>query len=179
MSPHAIAAIRLLLFTGALLSEILTLKWDHVDFEDACLRLPDSKSGAKVIHLNPPALEVLKSLPVIEGNPYAIPGQRNGRHLVNLEKPWHTVRSLAGLDDVRLHDLRHSFASFGAGAGLGLSMIGALLGHTQAATTQRYAHLATDPLKQATDLIGQRITDAMKGGDNDGAVVVDISKRQS
>jgi integrase len=174
-SPQAIAAVRLLVFTGARLSEILTLKWDHVDFEDTCLRLPDSKSGTKVIHLNTPALEVLKSLSMIEGNPYAIVGQRHGKHLVNLEKPWRKLRSIAGLDDVRLHDLRHSFASFGAGAGMGLPMIGALLGHTQAATTQRYAHLATDPLKQATDLIGQRITDAMQRRKKRSSKVADFS----
>jgi integrase len=175
-SPYIVAAIRLLVFTGARLSEILTLKWEHVDFEHSCLRLPDSKTGAKVIHLNPPALAVLASLPRLEGNPHVIPGERRGAHLVNLEKPWRRIRGRAGLDDVRLHDLRHSFASFGAGAGLGLPVIGALLGHTQAATTARYAHLAVDPLKQASDLIGSRITAAMASGTPDGVDVVRLKR---
>lgn len=163
-SPYVIAAVRLLILTGARLSEILTLRWEHVDFERACLRLPDSKTGAKDIYLSPPALELLASLPRIEGNPYVIPGGSEGRHLVNLEKPWRRIRASAGLAGVRLHDLRHSFASFGAGGGLSLPMIGALLGHTQAATTQRYAHLASDPLRQASELIGKRIAAAMDGG---------------
>jgi integrase len=172
-----VAAIRLLVFTGARRNEILTLKWEHVDFERACLRLPDSKTGAKTVHLNPPALELLTSLPRVEGNPYVIPGERAGAHLVNIEKPWRRIRARAGLEGVRLHDLRHSFASFGAGAGLGLPIIGALLGHTQAATTARYAHLAADPLKQANDLIGARIAAAMTGHGKDEAEVVSLRRR--
>jgi integrase len=92
-----------------------------------------------------------------------VPGERHGRHLVNLEKPWRKVREIAQLPDVRLHDLRHSFASIGAGAGLGLPVIGALLGHAQAATTARYAHLASDPLQQAADVIGERLTALLQG----------------
>lgn len=157
VSLYPLAAIRLLLLTGARLSEILTLRWEWVDRERACLRLPDSKTGAKEIHLNEPALLIIASLPRAVDNPFVIVGQRPGMHLVNLEKPWRCVRAQAGLDDVRLHDLRHSFASIGAGAGLGLPMIGALLGHTQAATTARYAHLAADPLKAANELIGQHL----------------------
>ncbi|MHC2017712.1 tyrosine-type recombinase/integrase [Methylobacterium sp. CM6247] len=157
VSPHPIAAIRLLLLTGARLGEILTLRWDYVDRERGCLALPDSKTGAKEIHLNEAALAVLDAVPRDLDNPYVIIGQRSGAHLVNLEKPWQRVRARAGLDEVRLHDLRHSFASIGAGAGLGLPMIGALLGHTQAATTARYAHLAVDPLRAANELIGRQI----------------------
>jgi integrase len=175
-SPYVIAAVRLLVFTGARLSEILTLQWDHVDFERTCLRLPDSKTGAKVIHLSAPALELLTSLPRIQGNPYVIPGQKAGAHLINLEKPWRAIRRQSGLDDVRLHDLRHSFASLGAGAGLGLPIIGALLGHTQAATTARYAHLATNPLKQANDLIGSRLAAAMAPGKRDTGDVVTLKR---
>lgn len=178
-SPYVVAAIRLLVFTGARLSEILALEWSHVDFERACLRLPESKTGAKVVYLNPPALELLASLPRLEGNPHVIPGERLGEHWVNLEKPWRRIRVRAGLDNVRLHDLRHSFASFGAGAGLGLPVIGALLGHTQAATTQRYAHLAADPLRQANDLIGSRLAAAMTGGTKASAEVVQIKAHHS
>ena len=157
-----IAAVRLLMFTGARLGEILNLEWSHVDFERSCLRLPESKTGAKVIHLNAPALEVLNGIER-DGSPWVIAGRDPDKPLVNLRKPWHRIRKAAGLDDVRLHDLRHSFASVGAAGGLSLPMIGALLGHTQAATTQRYAHLAADPLKQAADMIGERIRAAING----------------
>jgi integrase len=162
--PSVIAAIRLLLFTGARLSEILTVRWEHVNFEEHCLRLPDSKTGAKTIYLSPPALEVLNDLQRQDGNPYVIIGAKPGAHLINLRKPWHRIRTKAGLDNVRIHDLRHSFASMAVAGGLSLPVIGALLGHTQAATTQRYAHLAADPLKQAANLTGARITAAMNQG---------------
>ncbi len=161
--PPTVAAVRLLLFTGARLSEILTLRWEHVDFERACLRLPDSKTGSKTIHLNAPALAVLAGIERHEGNAHVIVGQKRGAHLVNLQKPWRAIRERAGMADLRVHDLRHSYASVGAGAGLGLPMIGALLGHRDAATTARYAHLADDPLRQANDAIGAWIEAAMKG----------------
>ncbi len=162
-SPSAVAAIRLLLFTGCRLSEILTLRWQEVDSERTCLRLADSKTGAKVVHLNAPALEVLAGLKREEGNPYVIAGPKQGAHLNDLETPWQRIREGAGLPEVRLHDLRHSFASVGAGARLGLVIIGKLLGHTQPATTARYSHLDADPLKQASEAIGQRIAAALKG----------------
>ncbi|MCZ6467356.1 MAG: tyrosine-type recombinase/integrase, partial [Alphaproteobacteria bacterium] len=160
--PSVIPAVRLLMFTGARLGEILNLEWSHVDFERSCLRLPESKTGAKVIHLNAPALEVLNGIER-DGSPWVIAGRDPNKPLVNLRKPWHRIRAKAGLEGVRLHDLRHSFASIGAAGGLSLPMIGALLGHTQAATTQRYAHLAADPLKQAADMIGERIRAAING----------------
>ena len=97
----------------------------------------------------------------MEGNRYVIVGAKPGAHLVNLSKPWYRIRAKAGLGDVRIHDLRHSFASMAAAGGLSLPIIGALLGHTQAATTQRYAHLAADPLKQAAHLTGKRIAEAL------------------
>ncbi|UVF21554.1 site-specific integrase [Microvirga terrae] len=165
-SPYVVAAIRLLVFTGARLTEILTLRWDHVDLERGVLNLADSKTGAKTVYLNAASRELLTALPHLDGNPFVIPGERQGKHLVNLEKPWRAIRQLAQLPDVRLHDLRHSFASIGAGAGLGLPVIGALLGHAQAATTARYAHLASDPLKQAADLIGGRLETAMRAGEH-------------
>jgi integrase len=168
VSPFAVAAIRLLVFTGARRNEILTLKWEHVDLERACLRLPDSKTGQKTVYLNAPALQLLAEVPRLADCPYVIVSALSGAHLVSLEKPWRRVRTRAGLDGVRLHDLRHSFASVAAGAGLGLPIIGALLGHTQAQTTARYAHLAADPLKQANDLIGARIANAMRGGGQGG-----------
>ncbi len=161
--PSVIAAIRLLIFTGARLGEILNLQWDQVDLERACLRLPESKTGAKVIHLSAPALEVLDGIDRQDGSPWVITGKVPLKPLVNLRKPWYRIRKKAGLEDVRLHDLRHSFASVGVAGGLSLPIIGALLGHSQPATTARYAHLAADPLKQANEMIGGRIDAAMKG----------------
>jgi integrase len=106
---------------------------------------------------------VLASLPRIEGNPYIIVGARDGAPRADLKGPWERVRRAAGLEALRIHDLRHSFASFGAGASLGLPIIGKLLGHSQAATTHRYAHLDADPLRRAADTIGATIAAAMEG----------------
>jgi integrase len=163
-SPWIIAAIRLLAFTGARRNEILTLRWEHVSHEHEALLLPDSKTGRKAVHLNAPAVAVLNEIPHLEGNPYVICGERPGRHLVNLEKPWRRIRAAAKLDDVRLHDLRHSFASVAAAGGQSLVIIGKLLGHSQPATTARYAHLADDPVKAASNAVGMHIASAMASG---------------
>ena len=160
-SLWVIAAVRLLTLTGARLNEILTLRWEHVSEEHESLMLPDSKTGRKAIHLNAPALALLQTIPRLEGNPYVICGEKAGRHLVNLEKPWRRIRKAAKLDDVRLHDLRHSFASVAASGGQSLIVIGKMLGHSQPATTARYAHLADDPVKAASDAVGARIAAAM------------------
>ncbi len=161
-SPFIIGAIRLLALTGARLSEILTLRWENVDLEHVTLRLPDSKTGQKSIYLNPPALQVLNALPRLEGNPFVVPGERVGAHLVNLQKPWRRIRKAAGLEGVRIHDLRHSFASVAAASGQSLYVIGSLLGHSQPQTTSRYAHLSADPLRAANDAVGKRIDTAMR-----------------
>ncbi len=176
-----VAAIRLLLFTGARLNEILSLRWEHVDFERACLRLPDSKTGAKTIPLNAPALDVLAKLPRIEGNPHVICGEKQGRHLVNLEKPWRRIRKAAKLDDVRLHDLRHSFASVAASGGQSLVVIGKMLGHSQPQTTARYAHLSDDPIRAASEAVAQRIAVALDSGQGGDVVRLtgQLSKRFS
>jgi integrase len=168
-SPYYAAAIKLLIFTGARLGEILGLRWQWVDFKRGEARLPDSKTGPKTLHLPPPALAVLGELPRVDGNPYVIVGGVAGAALVNLEKPWRAIRKAAGLDDVRLHDLRHSFASIAASGGMGLPIIGKMLGHTQAQTTQRYAHLASDPVKAAAATVAGKIAAAM--GDGKGDVV--------
>jgi integrase len=173
-SPWAIAAIRLLALTGARRNEILTLRWAHVSEEHECLLLPDSKTGRKTIRLNAPALAVLHDIPRLEGNPYVICGERPGRHLVNLEKPWRRIRAAAKLDDVRLHDLRHSFASVGASGGQSLVIIGKMLGHSQPATTARYAHLADDPVRAASEAVGRYIASAMDG--NTSAEVVTFAR---
>jgi len=169
-NPYAIAAIRLLALSGCRKNEILSLRWDWVDFERAALRLPDSKTGAKVVALGAPALELLNAIPRIEGNPHVFPGGKEDGHFVGLQKVWARIRETAGLSDVRLHDLRHSFASVGAAGGDSLYIIGKLLGHQQSATTQRYAHLADDPLRAAADRIAGKIASAM-AGDSGGEVV--------
>jgi integrase len=157
-----IAAIRLLILTGARLSEVLTLKWSYVDEHRRALVLPDSKTGAKTIPLNQHALNVLASLPRMEHNPYVLPGQITGKHLVNLQKPWRAIRKRAGLDDVRLHDLRHSFASMGVSVGGSLPVIGRVLGHTQPQTTARYAHVADKLASDLVEAAGAQIAEAMK-----------------
>jgi integrase len=163
-SAFALAAVRLLVFTGARASEILGMTWDAVDLDAGSVRLADSKTGAKTLYFNPPALDVLSKLPKFDGNPHVIVGGRSGAALTlwGLEHVWQRVRKAAGLEDVRLHDLRHSFASVAAAGGQSLPMIGALLGHTQAQTTKRYAHLAADPLRAASDAIGGTIAAAMR-----------------
>jgi integrase len=159
--PGVVTCIRLLLLTGARRGEVLGLRWEWVDFEGACLRLPDSKTGAKTIPLNEPALKALADTPRIEGKDYVCPGTRPNAPLVGIYRPWARICERAKIDGLRLHDLRHSYASIAAGAGLGLPVIGALLGHTQASTTQRYAHLAQDPLRAAAEDIGKRIAEAL------------------
>ena len=161
IAPPAAAALRLLLFTGCRLREILHLEWEHVDIERGCLFLPESKSGRKTVILNAPALSVLNGLERI--GPYVVPGDDPEQPRHDLKRPWSAVTKRAGLTGVRLHDLRHTYASFGAGSGLGLPIIGKLLGHAQATTTARYAHLGNDPLRRASEAIAGRIAAALEG----------------
>jgi integrase len=203
ISPQALACFRLLFFTGARESEILGLQWPWVSFDRGEARLPDSKSGRKTIYLPAPALDVLASLPRLEGNPHVLPGERPGSHFVGIQKPWRHVRNAAtvkawavdesspagqlvaslnrslgrmptcdecratasatgiglptGLSDLRIHDLRHAFASVAASSGMGLPIIGKMLGHAQPSTTQRYAHLAPDPVRAAAASVAAKI----------------------
>lgn len=151
--PSAIAALRLLILTGCRKNEILTLKRAHIDSYHRCLRLPDSKTGAKVVHVGAPVMKVIEAIKPTPGNPYLLAGTGGEGHFVNLQKAWDRVREAAGLEDVRLHDLRHAFASLGAARGDSLLVIGALLGHRTASTTERYAHLAAHPVKDAAERI--------------------------
>jgi integrase len=155
--PASIAAVRLLMLTGCRLGEIMNLKWDYVDAPGKALRLPDSKTGAKVVHLGQPAVEVLEKIKRVEGNPWVILGTKPGARLTDLQPFWQRARARAGLKDVRIHDLRHTFASTAVASGQGLPMIGKLLGHTQVQTTARYAHLAADPVKTAADQVAGSI----------------------
>ena len=167
--PHDTGAIRLLLLTGCRLNEVLTLEWDHVDFERGVLRLPDSKTGRKDVVLNAPALAVLEDLRVRRLGRYVVAGKGGlsgkgeDRPRADLKKPWDAIRTRAGIADVRIHDLRHTHASFGAGAGLGLPLLGKLLGHRSPLTTNRYAHLDNDPLRRASNVIGMGLQEALDG----------------
>tara|TARA_B100000989_G_scaffold289705_1_gene261925 strand:- start:348 stop:1475 length:1128 start_codon:yes stop_codon:yes gene_type:complete len=160
INPFAVAAIKILIMTGARLGEILSAKWEWIDGD--ILKLPDSKTGAKDITLPSPVLDILGALPRLEGNPHIIVGKINGQHMVNLRKPWMRIVKGAGIEHVRLHDLRHSFASFAVSSGVSLTLIGGQLGHRSIATTQRYAHLARDPVRQATETTANIIAEALQ-----------------
>jgi integrase len=162
VNPYALATIRLLALTGARKSEILKTRWAWVDFERACLRLPDSKSGSKAIPLGSAAIDILRSLPRVNGNPFIIPGAKSGHHFVGLQKCWDRIRQHAGLPDLRLHDLRHHFISTGASSGESLYVLGKVAGHKNPSTTQRYAHLADDPVRLAAERISASIADSIR-----------------
>ena len=148
------------MLTGCRRNEILGLRWDDLNFDSGEMRLADSKTGARMVPMpSAAAADVLKGLPRTPDNPWVFPGRKKGTRLVNLNDSWDRVRRRAGLDGVRLHDLRHSFASGGLLVGEGLPMIGKLLGHNKVQTTARYAHLANDPLKAAANRIASRIAE--------------------
>jgi integrase len=148
-SPFVIAAFRLLILTGCRLGEIQTLKWEYITPNG--MELPDSKTGARRIPLPQAARAVLSALPRFSDNPYVIAGKVAGQHITDLQHPWRRIRALAGLDDVRIHDLRHTYASNAVSSGMPIQMVGKLLGHTQLQTTMRYAHLADDPVRRAAE----------------------------
>jgi integrase len=197
LDPHAIAAIRLLVLTGARLREILHAKWAYVDWEQGVINLPDSKTGKKPIYLSNAALTVLETIPRLVDNPYIIPGwkrQKSGDQTkpqpcprADLKRPWGAVARAAGFIEqvsasdangetlrrgdgklverptVRIHDLRHSYASIGVRSSFGLPIIGKLLGHSQPTTTARYSHLDADPLRRVANAIGDQIAASLGG----------------
>ena len=154
---HVAAAIRLLMLTGCRCGEVLTLRWEDVALERNEIRLRDSKTGPRVVPLSPAAARVLAGIPRLPGNPWVIAGRKPGARQMHISDYWHRVRERAGLDDVRLHDLRHSFASRALALGEDLTMIGKLLGHRKIQTTARYAHLARDSVKESADLVAASI----------------------
>jgi integrase len=158
---EAAYCIQLLLLTGCRLSEIQKLKWEYVDLDAGLLRLPDSKSGAKLVAIGQAVVDVFKTIPKVKDNPYVITGAIEGQHLTDMQKPWRRLRKRAELDDLRIHDLRHSFASDALQLGEDLTMIGRLLGHTQVQTTARYAHLKTDPIRAAANKVSDAIALAL------------------
>ena len=175
LDPFAVAAIRLLILTGARLREILHARWEHIDFERGVIFLPDSKTGKKPIYLSAAALAILTALPRLEGNPFVIPGEKAGQPRVDLKRPWAAVTKAAGLEGLRIHDLRHSFASrWGRG-------IARPANHRQASWAHpsrhnaRYAHLDADPMRRAVETIGATIAAAMDGGQEN---VVPMGRRK-
>ncbi|AIF81393.1 hypothetical protein I862_04165 [endosymbiont of Acanthamoeba sp. UWC8] len=158
----AVYCIELLLYTGCRLGEIQTLKWDYIDYNNSCIRLPDSKTGARVVHVGDNVLEILKEIKAHplqpKDNPYVIWGAKPLAHLNNAHKPWRRIKKKAGLGaELRIHDLRHSFASFAVSQGMSLPMIGKLLGHTQVQTTARYAHLMPEAVIEAAGNVTSHI----------------------
>jgi integrase len=177
VGPHGAAGLRLALFTGARSGEITAIKWQHVDWPRKLVRLPDSKTNdPRTIHLSDAAVEVLRTLPRV--SEYAIAGTNEGEPYKNLSRAWIIAREYAGLDDVRLHDLRHSYASLAAGRGVSLHMIGKLLGHRVPATTARYAHLARDAAAAVNDELGAAMAAAIEKGTPQPADVVKLSRRR-
>lgn len=161
---------RLLIFTGCRLGEIQTLKWSYVRCREVeapdgesepskvyWLALPDSKTGAKKVYLGQEAADLLEAAERLEDNEYVITGEVEGQYLTDLQKPWRRIRKRAGLEDVRIHDLRHSFASVAVCNGESLPMLSRLLGHTVPQTTSRYAHLADDPMQGAAGRVSAMI----------------------
>ncbi|AEV34965.1 Phage integrase family [Pseudovibrio sp. FO-BEG1] len=161
-NASAVAIIQLLIFTGARRGEIEQLKWSEVDLRLGYLRLEDSKTGQKNIRINAAACEIIEGIPKLKGCPYVFPAQRGEGYYQGAPKVWRKLREKLGFNEVRLHDLRHSFASLAISRGASLPMIGALLGHRDSATTQRYAHLHEDPIKAVSDDVGLALSDAMK-----------------
>jgi integrase len=159
---YAVAALRFLILTGWREGEALGLQWHQVDFARSLVTLPDTKTGRSNRHIGAPALALLSELPRLADSPFVFPGAKPGAHLVEIKRVWESVRHAAKLEGVRLHDLRHSFASVGASGGLSLPMIGALLGHREVSTTQRYAHLGDDPRKAAADRVAAHVAAAMR-----------------
>ena len=159
ISAGAVTTIRLLMLTGCRKTEIMTLRWEHVDLDRAEMRIVDGKTGSRTVHLSPSAVGVLKALPRAPGNPWVVPGAKPGKHMTDIDGAWKSIRARAGLDDVRIHDIRHSYASRALALGEGLPIIGRLLGHRQAETTARYAHLDRGAVRKSAERVAVRIAE--------------------
>ncbi|KEP70532.1 integrase [Thioclava dalianensis] len=158
-TPYIVAAFRLLILTGCRLGEIQTLKWEYITPRG--MELPDTKTGARRIPLPEAARDVLAALPRVSSNPYVIAGKIADQHATDFQHPWRRIRERAGLAGVRIHDLRHTYASNAVSSGMPIQMVGRLLGHTQLQTTMRYAHLADDPVNRAAEENAARLSAAI------------------
>ena len=158
-------ALMLLLLTGMRKSEVLTLRWEYVDLDRREIRLPDSKAGrSHIVPLSAAAVEVLRELPRMLANPFVIAStQKPGGHLVNISKAWLRVRKAAGVEDVTIHDLRRTTGSWLAEGGASLPLIGKVLNHSNASTTQIYARLSHDPARAALEQYGARVAALVAG----------------
>lgn len=159
-TPYAVAAIYLLMLTGCRLGEILSLQWDFVTAHH--LELPDSKTGKRRIPLPREAYEVIMSLDRRAGNPFVILGETEDSHLVNLQKPWNRIKKAAGLADVRMHDLRHTYASVAVMSGIDPFLPKEIMGHRNLATTLRYAHFADEAVQRAAGSVASRLARAIR-----------------
>lgn len=162
-NPFAVAAIRFLVFTGWREQEALTLRWADLDLTRGAVTLPDTKTGKSHRPIGASAVDLLLALPRLDGSAFVFPGARDGRPLREIKRLWTAVRHAANLDGVRLHDLRHTVASFAMGSGHSLFLTGKLLGHTRAETTHRYSHLADDARKVIADSVSASLAAALAG----------------
>jgi integrase len=172
----SIRAIQLLALTGCRRSEVLSLKWQYVDFVHSCLNLPTSKTGQKRVPLAPPARELLEKIYRTDSSEWVFPCPYSNGHLKAIDSTWRKARDAAGLEGFRIHDLRHTFASIGASSGVSLAVLGKVLGQSHLATTQRYAHLYEDPVNLAAASIGNTINDVLRGSRVDAWVLKTPSK---
>jgi len=179
-NPVGIAVLRFLLLTGWRKTEALTLRWSQVNLERGTVTLPDTKTGRSDREIGGAAVEIITAMKAhrVKDNPFVFPGSKPGGHFADLTRLWDVVRTAAGLTDVRLHDLRHGYASVGLLNGLTLPVIGALLGHLDVATTARYAHLADSTRKRAADLTSTAVAAALAGRvDGDSAKIIALPRQ--
>lgn len=177
-NPVAVAALRFLAFSGWREREALTLQWDFVDFATAVATLPDTKTGKSVRAVAAPALEILAAQPRMKGSPYVFPGRDSMKSLREIQRLWYSARCAAKLEDVRLHDLRHSVASFAVRRNVSLLIIQSLMGHKDYRSTLRYAHVAADVRKLAADDVGETIRAAMAAEPDTQSDVTPLHKQR-
>lgn len=163
--PPALA-LKILIYTGARKNELLKATWDQFELEKGIWTKPSHSTKEKKHHhipLSEPTIMALKTLQKLnkDNSPYLFPGKTGDKPLEDIKRFWNRIRKEADIEDVHIHDLRHTYASHLVSSGLSLSIVGKLLGHTQASTTQRYAHLADEPLRQATALFGEKMDQIM------------------
>ncbi len=172
---HVSSAFWLYLLTGLRKSELRTAKWEQIDFNTKQIVLPKTKNGKPhYLPLTTEAMAVLENIPRLEGNPHIFPGQKEGQPLYDLKKPWERIRARSGLTDIRIHDLRHTIASWLVQGGNSLYLVGKILNHKDLRTTERYARFAQDNLREALEATGKRITGV--AGKSAGAEILPIHK---